>query len=71
MSEKTMRASLLTNPRRLPWAAWVSGWWVSYHRAPEAARRRALREAARAARQNGGPPPLAEVRRVILEESAP
>jgi hypothetical protein len=66
---KEMRGSILTNPRRLPWAAWVCGWWVSYHRTSEAAASRAKREAARAARQSGGPPPQAEVRRVVFDNA--
>jgi hypothetical protein len=68
---KRMRGSILTNPRRLPWAAWVCDWWVSYHRTPKAAWRAAKREAARAARQSGGPPPQAEVRRVVFDDDAP
>jgi hypothetical protein len=52
------------NPRRLPWAAWVCGLGVSYHRTQDAAWRRAKRDASRLARQHGGHFPHVQVWKV-------
>lgn len=60
----TAPLNLITNPRRLPWQAWVADYVVTYHRTEAAARNACNRHVRDCLRYRGGSAPSWAVRPV-------
>lgn len=60
----------VTNPRRLPWQAWVTDYIVTYHRTEAAAQAAVKRHLRDCARHHGGSAPYSGVRPVVLPAQA-
>ena len=60
----TAPLNLITNPRRLPWQAWVTDYIVTYHRTEAAAQAAVKRHVRDCKRYHGGAAPHYGVRPV-------